>query len=152
MIVTVYVHVEILEAKVFCGSNFCGGKFCGSRYRQNSDVTEANGHTRDNTRVKYEKVRCICEYHTYRDIQEATVGEKTLVCTSKPGNTHDHYNVAVEKNRTVKGRLPHRWFHVFCTLFVTKGGRIHCRVRGCLVLVFDVGSCFRNRFGGILAA
>ena len=34
------------------------------------------------------------------------VQESAIVCVSKPGNTHDQYTTAVEKNRTVKSHLP----------------------------------------------
>ena len=66
-------------------------------------------------------------YYIYKDIWEATVSEKALVCVSKPRNTHDQYAMAVEKNGTAEGHLLQKVSRV-CTLFLKKGSCIHCRV------------------------
>ena len=56
-----------------------------------------------------------------------------LVRIIKPGNTPDQYAIAVGKNETVIGHSS--WYmQVSCvsrpTLFLKKGGGIHCKVTG----------------------
>ena len=49
------------------------------------------------TPLQYEKVLCVCGYHIYKDIWEATVGGNILECVTNRGNAHNQYTVAVEK-------------------------------------------------------
>ena len=62
-------------------------------------------------------------YHIYKDIPEAIVGEKTLVCISQPGNIHNQYAMAMKINRTVKGHLAWKVSRVYI-FFLKKGGCI----------------------------
>ena len=57
--------------------------------------------------VEYEKTLCVRGYHAYKQIWNATMGEK-LVCVIDPNNSLDSYAVAVEKDGTIIGHLPRK--------------------------------------------
>ena len=67
-------------------------------------------------------------YHTYRDIWEASVGEE-LPCQRETDNPHDRFAVAVLKDACVVGHLPRKISSV-SSIFIRRGGSIHCRVTG----------------------
>ena len=50
-------------------------------------------------------------------------------CEREPRNAKDGYAVAVKKDRTVIGHLPRKVSRV-CSLFLRRGGSIHCTVTG----------------------
>ena len=77
---------------------------------------------------RYQKDLCIREYHIYKDIWEAAVGE-TLVCALEPNNSRDRNAVAVEKEGKIVGHLPLKVSCV-CTLFLKRGGSIRFTVTG----------------------
>ena len=85
--------------------------------------------------MEYEKTfstfACMDGYHIYKYTWKATIGDKTPLHVSKPGNTHNQYTVAVGRNiyRTVKSHLPQKTSYV-CTLFMKKDGHHYCRVTG----------------------
>ena len=76
--------------------------------------------------VEYKKTLCVRGYHVYKQIWNATMGEK-LVCAIDPSNSLDCYAVVVEKDRTIIGHLPRKVSRV-STLFLKKGSRINCTV------------------------
>ena len=76
----------------------------------------------------YEQYSCICGYHIYQEIWTAAVGE-TLVCERETNNNQDRYAVAVKRNGTTVGHLPRKASRV-CSLFLRRGGSIHCTVTG----------------------
>ena len=55
--------------------------------------------------------------------------EKTLACEREPRNEHDRYAVAVKKDGQIIGHLP-RIVSRVCSLFMRRGGSIHCTVSG----------------------
>ena len=63
-------------------------------------------------------------YHIYNSIWEAYIGEE-LSCQREEDNAHDPYAVAVLKSATVVGHLP-RKVSTLCSLFIRRGGTIHC--------------------------
>ena len=67
-------------------------------------------------------------YHIYNSIWEAYIGEE-LSCQREEDNAHDPYAVAVLKSATVVGHLP-RKVSTLCSLFIRRGGTIHCRITG----------------------
>ena len=67
-------------------------------------------------------------YHKYKDIWDATVGEQ-LQCQRENGNIHDIYAVSVQKSGVVVGYVP-RKISSICSLFLRRGGAIHCIVTG----------------------
>lgn len=71
---------------------------------------------------------CVRGYHVYQDVWSASVGE-VLPCEREPANSTDLYAVAVTKDGVVIGHL-HRKVSRVCSLFLRRGGRIHCRVTG----------------------
>lgn len=76
----------------------------------------------------FERPCCIRGHHIYKDIWEAAIGEH-LACEGENANNHDHYAVAVLKDRTIVGHLPRKVSRV-CSLFLRRGGRIDCVVTG----------------------
>ena len=82
-----------------------------------------NGCGRDNVHGVWETaLLCV-------DTTSTRTSKKLHVVKSTSMNTHNQYTVAVEKNRTIKDHLQ-RKVSRFCTLFLKKGGHIHCRVTG----------------------
>ena len=71
---------------------------------------------------------CIRGYHVYQEIWEAAVGE-VLVCEREPRDVEDRYAVAVKKDGTVIRHLPRKVSRI-CSLFLRRGGSIHCTVTG----------------------
>ena len=71
---------------------------------------------------------CVRGYHVYKDIWAAAIGEE-LVCGRETTNMADRYAVAVLKQETVIGRLPRKISKV-CSLFLRRGGSIHCTMTG----------------------
>jgi hypothetical protein len=67
-------------------------------------------------------------YHVYKEIWLAVIGE-CLPCEREVRNEKDRYAVAVKKEDTVIGHLPHKISRV-CSLFLRRGGCIACRVTG----------------------
>ena len=67
-------------------------------------------------------------YHIYNSIWEAYIGEE-LSCQRDEDNEHDPYAVAVLKSATIVGHLP-RKVSTLCSLFIRRGGTIHCRITG----------------------
>ena len=67
-------------------------------------------------------------YHIYNSMWEAYVGEE-LLCQQEEDNAHDPYAVAVLKSATVVGHLP-RKVSTLCSLFIRRGGTIHCQITG----------------------
>ena len=78
--------------------------------------------------VEYEKKLCVRGYHVYKQIWNATIGEK-LVCVIDPSNSHNNYAAAVEKDGTVIVHLPRKVSRV-STLFLERGVRINCTATG----------------------
>ena len=75
-----------------------------------------------------ERACCVRGYHVYKEIWEAAVGE-ILVCEREPRNAADRYAVAVKKDGMIIGHLPRKVSRV-CSLFLRRGGIIHCKVTG----------------------
>ena len=71
---------------------------------------------------------CVRGYHIYKDVWEAIVAEQ-LECVREPRNVNDRYAVAVVKNEIVVGHLPKK-FSRLCSLFLKRGGAVHCQVTG----------------------
>ena len=69
---------------------------------------------------------CVRGYHIDKEIWEAANGE-TLLCVAEPENSHDRNTVAGEKDGKVIGCLPRKVSRLF-TLFLKKGGNVHCTV------------------------
>ena len=76
----------------------------------------------------YERACCVRGYHVYRHIWSAAVGE-VLSCEREPTNSRDRYAVAVKKDEVAIGHLPRKVSRI-CSLFLRRGGAIHCRVSG----------------------
>ena len=77
---------------------------------------------------EYERDLCVRGYHVYEAVWRAVVGE-TLACERGPRNEHDRYAVAVKKDGQIIGHLP-RIVSRVCSLFMRRGGSIHCTVSG----------------------
>ena len=71
---------------------------------------------------------CIRGYHVYGAIWSSTIGE-ILTCERDRHNTTDRYAVAVMKSGIVVGHLP-RKISRMCSLFLRRGGNIHCIISG----------------------
>ena len=78
--------------------------------------------------VEYKENLCVYGYYVYKEIWNATIGEK-LVCVIDPSNSHDSYAVAIKKDGTKIGHLPRKVSHV-STSFLKRGGRISCTLTG----------------------
>ena len=65
-------------------------------------------------------------YHQYKDIWDAQLGEE-LECQRENSNPHDIFAVAVLKSGVVVGHVPKKISSI-CSLFLRRGGAIHCRV------------------------
>ena len=59
-------------------------------------------------------------HHVYKDIQTPDIGE-TLPAGAEDSNDHDKYAVAVMKDRTVVGHVPHSISRI-CWFFLKLGG------------------------------
>ena len=71
---------------------------------------------------------CVRGYHIYKDVWEVIVAEQ-LECVREPRNVNDRYAVAVMKNEIVVCHLP-KTFSRLCSLFLKRGGAVHCQVTG----------------------
>ena len=67
-------------------------------------------------------------YHVYREVWNAVYGEE-LQCVREPTNAADRYAIAVTREGTVVGHLPHKISRL-CVLFMKRRGTITCRVIG----------------------
>ena len=76
----------------------------------------------------YERVLCIRGYHVYQAIWTAAIGE-VLPCVRELTNTEDRYAVAVQRSGITVGHLPKKVSRI-CSLFLRRGGYIHCTVSG----------------------
>jgi len=76
----------------------------------------------------FQKESCVRGYHIYRELWDAVVGEE-LECQRERGNATDMYAAAVFKDSIIVGHLPRKISRI-CTLFIRRGGAIHCRVTG----------------------
>ena len=66
--------------------------------------------------------------YVYHRIWFATIGE-VLSYEREPTNSKDRYAVTVKKDETVIGHLPRKVSRV-CSLFLRRGGTVHCQVSG----------------------
>ena len=60
---------------------------------------------------------------------DRSCGEE-LQCGRESGNFRDPFAVAVKKNSDIVGHVPRRISSV-CSMFLHRGGSIHCRVTAC---------------------
>ena len=67
-------------------------------------------------------------YYIYNSIWEAYIGEE-LSCQCDEANPHNPYAVAVMKSTKIVGHPP-RKVSTLCSLFIRKGGTIHCQITG----------------------
>ena len=77
---------------------------------------------------EFQKESCVRDYHIYKDIWNAALGEE-LQCQRETGNSSDLYAVAVVKDSTIVGHLPRKISRI-CTLFMRRGGAIACLING----------------------
>ena len=77
---------------------------------------------------EYEMMSCVRGYHIYQSVWDSCVGEM-LHCGSDRHNSHDRYAISVTKDETIVGHLP-RKISQTCTLFLRRGGTIHCVITG----------------------
>ena len=75
-----------------------------------------------------EKLCCVRGYHLYKDVWEASSGQR-LMCEREPRNPQDCYAVAAKKGGTVVGLLPRKLSRV-CLLFLRRRGKLFCSVSG----------------------
>ena len=76
----------------------------------------------------HEMESCICGYHVYKNLWDASIGEDIL-CEREPLNDADRYAVAVLKDDTVVGHIPRKISRI-CSLFLLRGGAIVCMPTG----------------------
>ena len=67
-------------------------------------------------------------YHTYKDVWSAVIDEE-FPCKREDGNRFDPFAVAVCNGDIVIGHVPRKILSV-CSLYIRRGGEIHCRVTG----------------------
>lgn len=67
-------------------------------------------------------------YHVYKDLWEASIGEK-LTCQKELNNVHDPYCVGVIRRGLTVGHVP-REISAVCSLFLDRCGTITCEVIG----------------------
>ena len=79
---------------------------------------------------------CVRDYHVYRDIREAAIGE-VLVCQREPTNSTNRYAVAVIKSAEIIGHLPRKLSKV-CSLVLRRGGSIRSTVTGHMRYLSDL--------------
>ncbi len=75
-------------------------------------------------------------YHKYKDVWEAEVGTH-LQCQRETGNPHDIYAIAVLKSGVIVGHVPKK-ISSTCSLFLRRGGAIHCTVTGAKLYSADL--------------
>ena len=76
---------------------------------------------------EHQRPSCIRGYHVYKQVWTA-IGE-IFSCVRETSNSVDRYAVAVLKEDVVIGHLPKKISKV-CSLFLRRGGSIHCQVTG----------------------
>ena len=54
---------------------------------------------------EYEVMSCVCGYHIYQLIWDASIGEM-LRCKSDSHNSHDRYAISIMKDEITVGHLP----------------------------------------------
>ena len=67
-------------------------------------------------------------YHIYKDVWSAVIDEE-FPCKREDGNRFDPFAVAVCNGDIVIGHIPRKISSV-CSLYIRRGGEIHCRVTG----------------------
>ena len=72
-------------------------------------------------------------HHIYKSTSTPLLGE-VLECKIESGNLQDRYAVAVQRRKTVVGKIS-----AACSLFLQRAGRIHCTVIG--VRCFPIHAC-----------
>ena len=74
---------------------------------------------------------CIRGYHVYKQTWTPNYSNpEVLTCIREPGNVVDPYAVAViDSERTIVGHIP-RAISAVCSLFLLRGGKMECEVRG----------------------
>ena len=82
----------------------------------------------------------------YQEIWEAAVGE-VLECDREPRNCTDRHAVAVLKDSVIIGHMP-RTISRICSLFLRRGGTIHCSSDSFPAISIDVTklTVYRNLF------
>ena len=79
---------------------------------------------------------CVCGYHIYQHIWEATIGED-MGYHLKPNNCIDWYAVAVVQSNTVVEHLPRKLLCIFL-LFIRRGSMIQCCEAGRIQYTHDL--------------
>ena len=74
---------------------------------------------------------CIRGYHVYKQTWTPNYSNpEVLTCIREPGNVVDPYAVVViDSERTIVGHIP-RAISAVCSLFLLRGGKMECEVRG----------------------
>ena len=87
-----------------------------------------SGVCRD-TCMEIEVESCVRGHHVYSTIWNPVLGER-LTCKRELDNVEDRYAVAICKDEdTVVGHVP-RKISFLCSVFIRRGGSIHCLVNG----------------------
>ena len=72
-------------------------------------------------------------YHEYKSIWENPSSDDKLICKCEIGNAHDTYAVSIKKDisgeTSTVGHIP-RMISSICSIFIRRGGTIHCTVNG----------------------
>ena len=70
-------------------------------------------------------------YHEYKSIWENPSSDDELICEREIGNAHDTYAVSIKKDTsgetTTVGHIS-RMISSICSMFIRRGGTIHCTV------------------------
>ena len=66
-------------------------------------------------------------FHVYKDVYEPS--QDLLPCIKEPGNINDPYAVAMMNGNAVVGHIP-RVISALCSMFITQGGLLECRITG----------------------
>ena len=94
-----------------------------------SHVAAVEEDLKEDTKDKLVTDSMVRGYHIiYQNVWTPTVGER-LQCVREEDNAEDRYAVAVVKDGTTIGHLPRR-ISTLCSLFIRRGGIIHCNVSG----------------------
>ena len=127
------VDMEIFVSIIFFGNVFRIKNFRGSRAPLRIFFTWrivfcTNAVIESTVDDVYWRACCIWRYHFYHGILEPAIGE-VLFCEQEPRNRVDRYTVAVKKNGMMIRHIPRKISHA-CSLFLRRGGDIHCTVTG----------------------
>ena len=71
---------------------------------------------------------CVRGYHVYKSSWAASIGE-ILLCEREERNLEDPYAVAIVRNGVIVGHVP-RTISCVCSLYLRRGGRISCTIKG----------------------